>query len=229
MLRPLLTTTSVVVSLVALALAWSQHRELASLHEDELRTRTKRSQAILHSSPNEVIAVTVEQHTPSLELLRLRGEIGLLERRKRELGSVHAENERLRTQLATKGTNAPTGIALPPGYLRKTEAKFVGYNTPEDTVQSMLWAIQNRDAPGFMQAFNPEMAKQFADRISRSGSADEFFKEADVLPGFHIIDKAPGADGTMVLTVEILPGDTAHSEKLTFKQLDGRWKLTSGL
>jgi hypothetical protein len=30
---------------------------------------------------------------------------------------------------------------------------MVGYNTPEDTLQSLLWAVQNRDLTNLLQAF----------------------------------------------------------------------------
>ena len=44
-----------------------------------------------------------------------------------------------------QGTNSSSGT-LPPGYVRKRQARLVGYNTPEDTIQSFLWAVQNHDA-----------------------------------------------------------------------------------
>jgi hypothetical protein len=177
----------------------------------------------------DVVATTPVQYSPSSELLRLRGQVGQLERRKRELSGAQAENERLRTQAATRSTNAPGGIALPAGYLRKADAKLAGFNTPEDTIQSMLWAIQNRDAATFIQVFNPEMAKQMEQEIQRRGSAEEFFKEANAMPGLRIIGKETETADTITLTVEIVPGDEIQSQKIRFRQFDGRWKMISGL
>ena len=51
---------------------------------------------------------------------------------------------------------AAGGIQLPPGYIRKSEARMVGYSTPDDTLQSFLWAIQNRDLTNVLQALAPD-------------------------------------------------------------------------
>jgi hypothetical protein len=230
MLRNSVIFITVVVCLAALALTAVRHRELASLSEQEQQLRTQ-AKVVISSAPqikpSEAVKITTEQHSPSIELLRLRGEIGQLERRKRELAGARTENESLRNQLATRGTNASTGIALPPGYLRKTQAKFVGYNTPEDTLQSLLWAIQNRDKAGFLQAFDAEPAEEYAARMETPAALDEFFK-ASVLPGMQIVGKELGtaADNEVVLMVQIMPGQ--EPERLGFKQAGGQWKLVSG-
>jgi len=84
-------------------------------------------------------------------LLRLRNEVSRLTGRKRELTGALTENESLRAQLARRATNSPAGTGLPAGYIRKNQAKMAGYNTPEDTIQSLLWALNNRDFPNLLQ------------------------------------------------------------------------------
>lgn len=231
MLRNSVIFISVAVCLVALALATARRRELVSLREQEQQLRTQTTE-VIPSAPqitsSDATVTTPEQHTPSVELLRLRGEVGQLERRKRELAGARTENEQLRVRLASKGTNAPGGIALPAGYLRKAEAKFTGYNTPEDTIQSLLWAIQNRDAAHFVEAFNPEFARQIEAEIQRRGSPEEFFKEADAMPGLRIVGKEAGTVETTMLTVEMIPGDETQTRTLRFTQIAGKWKLDSG-
>src|SRR5205814_6918127 len=96
------------------------------------------------ASPN--AAATPSDAPPvSLELLRLRNDVARLAGRRRELAGVRAENERLSVQLAARGTNSSVRTGLPPNYMRKAQARLVGYNTPEETVQSFLWAVQNHD------------------------------------------------------------------------------------
>ncbi len=163
-----------------------------------------------------------------MELLKLRAEVSRLESRKRELAQVRAENERLRVQLASRGTNVPGAAALSAGYIRKSEAKFAGYATPEDTIQSFLWAIHNRNASSFLGALGPEAAKQLEARMQSPSSTEVFFKEADSLPGMRVVGKEAGEDSEVVLMVEIMPG-TESPARLRFKQFGGQWKLVGGL
>ena len=55
-----------------------------------------------------------------------------------------------------KDGKAEWGFQLPPGYVRKRDARLVGFNTPEDTLQSLLWAIQNHDLAKVLEAFTPD-------------------------------------------------------------------------
>jgi hypothetical protein len=166
--------------------------------------------------------------SPSLELLKLRAEVARLGNRKRELANAKVESERLHGQLATRGTNAPSGVTLPAGYIRKSEARFVGYTTPENTIQSLLWAIQNRDSTAFLQAFGSEMATQFETRMQSRSSIEEFFKEADALPGIRVVGKEVEDNGEVVLVVEIMPGQEPQP-RIRFKQFGAQWKLVGGL
>jgi len=65
--------------------------------------------------------------TDSHELLQLRSEITRLTERKRELAGVTEEGTKLRTQLGGSPASSQSGIPVPPGYIRKSEAHFVGY------------------------------------------------------------------------------------------------------
>jgi hypothetical protein len=175
-------------------------------------------------APAEPLDFKQNSHSPSIELLKLRAEVTRLGNRKHELANARVESERLHGQLATRGTNAPGGVPLPAGYLRKSEARNVGYATPEATIQSLLWAIQNRDSSSLLQAFGPENAKELKERMQSPASTEAFFKEVEVWPGMHVLGRESGPDGTEVLTVEIIPG-LESKQQLRFKQLEGQWKL----
>lgn len=158
----------------------------------------------------------------SPELLRLRSEITRLSARKSELANVTQEGESLRARLADAQTNAPAGSRLPPGYIRKAEAQFVNYSTPENTIQSFLWALQRHDVPRFLEALLPEEAQSMRNRIGMSGEA-ESFKGWDALPGMAVQSRQDLPDGTVELQVEIGPG--LPSQKIQLRQLNGEWKL----
>jgi hypothetical protein len=162
--------------------------------------------------------------SPSPELLRLRNQVSLLSRRQRELAGVAAENERLRAGMVGGRTNAAT--ALPPGYLRKSEARFAGYATPEDTLQTALWAMQNRDFTNLMASFTPGIAREMQKGMEQTGqTAEEFFKGWEMLPGLNVVSRNPTTNGLIELKVEMVPGQ--DSLPFRFRQLNGEWKIDS--
>lgn len=229
--RTLIICASVLALGTSIAILPFQARRLAALRDTERQLLAQTSEAPdPGSAPTqaEPIAAGSTSHSPSPELLRLRGQIGQLERRKRELAGVPAENKSLRTQLATKGTNAPGTFVLPADYIKKSTARFSGYGAPEDTIQSLLWAVQTQNTAQLLEAFNPEAAKKLEAEIQRRGSPEEFFNDANALPGLRIIGKQTQADGIAVLKVEMLPGTENEARELRFKQFDGQWKLISG-
>jgi len=121
------------------------------------------------------------------ELLQLRAEVQRLTRRLSELSAVSKEAEQLRAQLQNGRTNSAAGVRLPPGYLRKSQAQNVGYNTPEDTMQTFLWALQNRDLTNLTLSFKPDTGRttQFE---------QGFIGEASAVPGLRIVSRRQEPD-----------------------------------
>jgi hypothetical protein len=139
---------------------------------------------------------------------------------------VRTDNERLHAQLARRGTNGPAGFQLPPGYLRKSEARFVGYSSPEDTIQSLLWSIQNQDITNLVQAFASARADQLLAEIARSKrSAEDYFRDAGALPGMAILNRKQLPDGSVELEVEMVP--SLAPAPIRLRQFGGLWKITS--
>ena len=162
------------------------------------------------------------------ELLRLRSQVTQLYSRKRELAAVAAENERLRAQLESASGTPAGGTPLPPGYLRKSQAQLVGYSTPENTVQSFLWALEHHDVTRLLEAFAPEAAQSLQAEIRRRGPTPEsFFKTTERLPGLVILDRRNLPDGSVELQVEFAPG--FPPDKLALQPIAGQWKLVHPL
>jgi hypothetical protein len=216
------------------ATLWGIWRQQGQL--EGLRTEHRQLQAQLAAdadrpapSPNvEAGAAAPETSSPALvvtpELLRLRSEVTQLEERKRELAGVRAENEALRAQFASRGTNRPAGLPLPPGYVRRSEARMVGYGTPDDTIQSLLWAIQRRDLTNLLQAFTPAMAEEIRNGIARSNrSTEDYFSEAASLPGMAILGRKELPDGSVELGVVMVPDQA--SPPIRLRQVNGQWKI----
>ncbi len=228
--RGLLGGFLVVVCLATLWGVWDQRNQLAGLRADQqqllaqVATNASASPATAEpgggglGAPKPTLVVTPE-------LLRLRSEVTRLTERRRELAGVRAENERLHAQLASRGTNGAGGVQLPPGYIRKSEARMVGYGTPDDTLQSLLWAVHNRDLTNVLQAFTPERAQDLRARAGESSQAlQEFFGQAAALVGMRVVKREQEAsDGSVAVEVEVLPN--MPTEHISFRQINGQWKI----
>lgn len=227
--RVLIIVLSVGVLITTVAMVGRQRQQLGELRSQvqELQSRTAALSNEATGEAETSVAPTT-QAGPSLELLRLRSQVGQLERRKRELAGVTEETKRLQTQFASKATNGTRGVPLPAGYIRKSEAKLVGFGSPEDALQSFLWAIEHRDLPTLMQFFDEEQGRFMSEDVKRRGSTEEFFKELAFVPGLVITGREQKADGTIVLAVQLVPNDESAKTKMPFKQFNGQWRAVSG-
>jgi len=218
-----------VVALLCLTAVWAaiaQHQQILTLRAEQQRLIaasehpaqfTSLASQTLESSANPSQSAAV-----SSELLRLRGEVGVLTRRRRELEGIDKENERLRLQLAsTPSSNAP-GPRLSPGYIRKNQAQMAGYNSPEDTLQTFLWAMANHNYQAILDALSPQAAQQFAANMPVAQSSNLFHEVDTAIPGLGVVGRKDLPDGGVELTVEMAPG---IAQPMRFERLNGQWKI----
>ena len=86
------------------------------------------------------------------------------------------------------------------------EARFVGYTTPDDAIQSFLWAIHSHDLTNLLQAFTPDVAEDMRKRIQQSNrTVEDYLHETGVVPGMAIWSRIQDPDGSLVLNVEVGP------------------------
>jgi hypothetical protein len=222
-----------IVCLPILLGVWSQRNQLASLRAEQRQLLAQiAARADDSPSPEAAEATPSNSGTPpstlvaTPELLRLRNEVTRLDERRRELAGVRTDNERLRAQLASRGTNGPGGFQLPPGYLRKSQARLVGYHSPDDTIQSLLWSLQNHDLTNLLQAFAPDRADQLLAEVTQSKrSTEDYFRDAGALPGMAILNRKQLPDGAIELEVEMAPG--LKPAPIRMQQFGGQWRITA--
>ncbi len=232
--RFLLSVILVAVALVALGKVLAQHNQLAELRAENrqlLARAVAPPETLARPAPRpSILAAPVGAGTTvteSPELLRLRSEVTRLMGRQRELSGVRLENERLRAQLAARGTNAPAGATLPPGYLLRTQAKWAGTDSPENAMQSLLWAMQSRNLTNIVSVMTPENGGQILEQYQRSGKTLEaFLEDMAHIPGMRVLGREVRPDGTIVLQVEFVPGEPPTP--MVFRQVNGQWRLASG-
>jgi len=225
--RFLIIGVSIVSGLATLAAVLYQHHELKNIRTD----RETQAAQIAGSSVDPSPMDAVEPSTPSpaassnlWELLRLRSQVGQLMEQKRQLAKMRDENQRLREQVSAIGTNNSSGAALPPGYIRRSQARWVGMNTLEDTVQSFLWAAQNRDSTNLLRVLTSECGERI---LQRGGFAfGELFDTIRTLPGMRLVNQKQLPDGSVQAQFEIMPGQP--ESRIHFQQIGGEWKMDMG-
>jgi hypothetical protein len=231
-LRSITTVGAVLLCGAALWGILAQGRQVSDLRAEEQRLESTRP------TTSGSAADTIVSPKPEVprELLQLRAEVARLSQQQKELAGARKENERLRLQVEDRRTNsaARKGAA----YIRASEAKWLGYNTPEDTLQSLFWAAQNRNLEKFLEAITPEAAEDFKSLFKDSDNPDEAAKklfDAEGFPsGFRVIGREQAADGGVALTIQVIkpnsgqePGvELDSSEPVRFEQIAGQWKMS---
>ncbi len=205
--------------------AFRQHSHLTELdreHADLARSHVvAATQSVAIARPASAPGQLSE--ADKLELLKLRGEVTRLRERQRELAGVKAENQALRARAGVKGTNAVgPQVALPPGYVRRQDAQFLGQATPEAALQSFFWAIQNRDTNTLVRLLPDEGVQDMLREMEKQGEA-EFWEAIGIIPGFRLVGSERRSDTETVLKVQIMPGDNAQS--MTARLVGNEWKL----
>jgi hypothetical protein len=105
---------------------------------------------------------------------------------------------------------------------------MVGYNTPDDTLQSMLWAVRNHDLTNLLHAYTPEMAGRLLSKFGQSRqSIEDFLRDAASMPGLGVVGrKQVTNNSTMEVEVTIIPGKPGNP--IPFRQINGQWKIAAG-
>ncbi len=214
--------------LVLICIAFMQHRELFSLRSEQQRLLaqlTGSSENYHQPLPTEATskAPVLVGIPVSRDLLQLRNQVNMLTQGSRELAEVRSENQRLKLLLAERQINGL--MALPPGYVRKSQARMVGYNTPQDTLQTLLWAMQSRNATNVLLTLTPEQAEWYQSEAQRAGSFEKLFEHSEALFGFSIIKTDQFDNRTLEAEIELAPGLSPLT--VSFQKVENEWKLTS--
>jgi hypothetical protein len=209
----------------------AQHRQLAGLKDQrgqilaQLSGPLDAQPALASTSQESGKSEAAESGAAgvSSELLQLRNQVGQLTERKRELTGVRVENERLQAQLAGRRTNSTGEKPFPPDYIRKSTAQWVGLNTPENTLQSFLWALENRDATNLLRVLTPEAGAQLLRQFNNS--PETLSEQSSGIPGMLIVGKKALPDGSFELKVEMMPGTPFSGGPIHVRLIDNEWRL----
>ncbi|PYJ95918.1 MAG: hypothetical protein DME23_22290 [Verrucomicrobia bacterium] len=161
------------------------------------------------------------------ELMRLRGEVGMLRRKTNALGKLRS----------ARGDSSPTLTPPPEASEEFTVPKeswaFVGYATPESALQTVAWAMSKGDVKTFLTGLSPETQKSYAQRFEGK-TEDEIAallsEEIRPLPALRLDRKRVSADGEVrfvIYSEERDDGTTKTKDQavMSFTNIAGEWKL----
>lgn len=160
-----------------------------------------------------------------LELLRLRGEITRMRERVRGMAGVRAENQQLKARLQ-QPVHTDGRQGLPAGYQHRRAAQFAGYGSPEATIQSLLWATENRDTNALFAAFDTEQSQAMRNALARDDGG-AFWNALRVVPGWRITSGGRRGADQAFLTVEFMPG--APPQDMYLRLIGNEWKISNNV
>jgi hypothetical protein len=207
-------------------------KKLSSL-QTQLDQLTQPRTADESSANKTAQAVTPLANDQSSELLRLRGEVGMLRGQTNDLLKLLAGNRQAKGDLASgKHQGEPS---LTAGDLVPVKSLgFAGYATPEATFQSIISSLAQGDTK-FVESFTPERReKEEKDRAGKSEAELAKVSAHFAASNVRILDSELfGDEAELLVYVSAEVGDDEKPQKdtemvaLSMKRIAGEWKIGS--
>jgi hypothetical protein len=161
------------------------------------------------------------------ELDKLRQEVQLLRRRTNDIVTLQAELRRMRTELFSArnamASNAPP--AVPPGDIYpRDQWTFAGFDTPEDALESLTWAISEGDEDTYLAGLAPELRMEMQSTLGDGNFADAGPMEMSNATGYRIVDRESVSDTEKIVTV-YMDGD-GNEVSLTLTNSPDGWQVS---
>ena len=161
------------------------------------------------------------------ELLRLRGEAGVLRQQAKELETLRNENRQARA--ARVSGHQTQSAAATADYWPRDSWAFAGYASPEAALQSSLWAASKGDLKTVLSGITGGIRKEMEkDLEGKSESEASAFIMASVayFNSVRVLNSEVQADDAVVLSVALEDGTDTHTVKMPMKKIGNEWKLS---
>jgi len=211
-----------------------QHQSSNQLREDNQALRQQVAQL---AAENERLSNLVAQANSSRtlaneqpgEILRLRGEVGVLRQQMNEAERLLGENRQLRAGLTNSQNAQATEPSTPSSApVPKESWAFAGYATPEAAVQTMVWAWSNRDGETLLASSTPEGRKKFEKDFEGKPASEAlaaFPIDLSKASYYQLYNKKEVSDDEVTFTVAFdLPFHIGYSQIVTMKKVGSEWK-----
>ena len=166
------------------------------------------------------------------ELLRLRGEAGVLRQQGKEIEALRHENRlaraKLESTLKTQNGGASRAAATADYWPRDSWA-FAGFASPDAALQTSVWAASKGDLKSLLGSTTGELQKQVEKDLEGKSETEATIRAMDEvarLKSVRVVDREVQADDTIVLTAAFEEGTDTHTTKLVMKKIGGEWKIS---
>ena len=241
--------TKLILGLVGVAGATSIAASLAIWHSAQARmrenaeaSRERSAQIARLSAENERLSNQVARgNSPQPlapeelgELLRLRGQIGLLRQAGKEQAQLEATNAQLRVALAASEKQLAEARAAP-NFWAKDQLSFAGYADPEAAVKTLLWAMRNGDIKSYLASWasGENVNVMFEGQLGQATDAEiaagsKLLTETlDPSVGFHILDKTVKSPDQVILNLSFVGEGRARN--FVVQRTGNEWKVADML
>ena len=162
----------------------------------------------------------------SRELLRLRGEAGLLRQQSQELETIRKENRQARSALES---SLKTPSAATADYWPRDSWAFTGYASPDAALQTSLWAANKGDLKALLANATGEVRKQMEEDLGGKPESEASIRAMDEvmsIKSVRVLNREVQADDTVVVTAAFEDRTDTHTERLLMKKIGNDWKLS---
>lgn len=207
-----------------------QHQAISRLRSEN---NALRQQHVLTADPSAPVAASDDElkriERERRELLRLRGEVGVLRKQGQELEKLRSAPIKSASPAVAK---APVESQPRTEFPRETWS-FAGYETPEAVYESWVWALSKGDAKVALNSATPEFQKRFGEVMFAGKSEAELVEEGErsssKILNYKIVERVAISEDEMMLSIVTLQKNKAPTSpkpmNLLFKRIENEWKI----
>jgi hypothetical protein len=187
--------------------------------------------AVLEVDNSRLSNIVAQANTPLAEeqlaeLGKLRDEVRRLRNRTNDLQTMRTELRRLRAQLSvarsTMTSNAPPDVPASDIFPRDSW-KFAGFDTPENAVESVTWAISQGDEDSYLNSLSPDLQDEMESELANGSFSDVGPLELGNSKDFRIVDRETISADRQIITIHV-DGQPDDTELPLVRTADG-WKV----
>lgn len=235
-MRPKSVTTAVIWAAAVAGLGtWLaiEHQARLGLGERHKALEQQLEQMTALAARNEALSNRLGQasrqlapgNAASRELLRLRGEVGVLRQQAQDFEAVRDENRQAHAALETS-TKPQTATA---DYWPRNSWTFAGYLNPDAALKTSLWAMSNGDLKAALAGSTGEARKAMEDEFAGKSDEETSIRVSDQIFGLRsvrVLNRELQANDTALLTAEFEDRTGLHTAKLVMKKIGDEWKIS---
>jgi hypothetical protein len=162
------------------------------------------------------------------ELADLRRQVEAMRHRTNDIVGLQNEIQRLRSILSA-AANSIDGVTAPDvpasDIYPRDSWMFAGYDTPENTIQSIIWAVSEGDQDTYAAGVTPELGGQLQSEFEDGSFANDGPLEMGDVSGYRIVDRNVLSENQIMITLfmdgpnELMP--------ITLELTPNGWMVTS--